>query len=307
MSDWRLKPLPEDQSFDGLFAPNTEYEYLSGAKNHPFDFRTGEFRRVNAWWLAELSMLVYVRDESFIRRVLTDSGLTLEHFHQQDDTSTQYLLAANDSYAVVAFRGTEVSEADDMATDIKIPLVASDKAGRVHKGFKAALDSVWSDLNARLLRLSDKRRIWFTGHSLGAALATLAADRFDTTQGVYTYGSPRTGDKAFRDNYKSNAYRFRNNNDLVTRVPPRGMYAHVGEVRYIDHGGQIHSDFGVWKRLRDRMAGRRSHLINLKSRWQAGSVRGIPVDELVDHAPIYYVVNVWNDYQRASSATGANG
>ncbi|MGI9235130.1 MAG: lipase family protein [Woeseiaceae bacterium] len=306
MSNGQQKPLPQDQSFESLFAPNKRYEYLSDASSHPFDFRSSEFRMVNAWWLAELSMLVYVRDESYVRQVLAGSGLTLEHFHQQDDTSTQYLLAANDSYAVVAFRGTEVAETDDIATDIKIPLVASDKVGRVHKGFKAALDSVWLDLNSRLSSLSDNRFVWFTGHSLGAALATLAADRFDKTQGVYTFGSPRAGDKTFRDSYKPNAYRFRNNNDIVTRVPPRGMYAHVGEVRYIDHTGRIHSDFGVWKRLRDRMAGRRSHLTNLKSRWQAGSVHDIPVDELVDHAPIYYVVNVWNDYQRTHSAARSN-
>jgi len=38
---------------------------------------------------------------------------------------------------------------------------------------------------------------WFHRHSLGAALATLAARRFGHAHGLYTYGSPKVGDAAF--------------------------------------------------------------------------------------------------------------
>ncbi len=299
MSGNQLKPLPTDHSFKGLFDPITQYDYLSQAVDCAFDFRATEFRAVNAWWLAELSMLVYVRDESFVQAVLARSGLTLVHYHQQDDTNTQYFLAANDDFAVLVFRGTEVAERRDIVTDIKVARVAAGKTGKVHKGFKEALDSVWRELEARLSSLSDDLPIWFTGHSLGAALATLAAERFDRTRAVYTFGSPRVGDQAFRDHYPVKAYRFRNNNDIVTRVPPRGFYAHVGEIRYIDHRGRIRAKIGFWKRLRDRFAGRRAHLAKVFSSWKAGSVDQIPFAELVDHAPIFYVVHVWNDYQRS--------
>ena len=296
-----LKSMPRDHSFNKLFGANEQHPYLENAREHPFDFQAVDFRLVNAWWLAEMSMLVYVRDEAFARRVLADAGLTLAHYHQPRDASAKYLVAGNDDYVVVAFRGTDVGDSQDIVTDLKIALVPAGKSGRVHKGFKAALDSVWPELNSQLLGLSHGASVWFAGHSLGGALATLAAERFHGVRGVYTFGSPRVGDKTFRNHYQANAYRFRNNSDLVTRIPLRGIYTHVGAVRYIDHGGRVHSRFGFWKRLRDRFFGRRAHLRKVLSAWKSGSLDQIPFAELVDHAPICYVVRVWNAY-----AHGAN-
>ncbi|MCK7478059.1 MAG: lipase family protein [Candidatus Moduliflexus flocculans] len=69
---------------------------------------------------------------------------------------------------------------------------------KVHRGFKSALEEVWDDLFPYLKALQGRGcRIWMTGHSLGAALATLAADRYGEVQGVYTFGSPRVGNGRF--------------------------------------------------------------------------------------------------------------
>ena len=90
-----------------------------------------------------------------------------------------------------------------------------------------------------------------TGHSLGAALATVAANLLCADQpgglgirGLYTYGSPRVGDNGFGRRITVPVYRFRNNTDLVTHVPLGLVFHHVGRLQFIDSGGSIHSDVG---------------------------------------------------------------
>jgi predicted lipase len=68
------------------------------------------------------------------------------------------------------------------------------------------------------------------GHSLGAALATLAADRLPDVQGLYTFGSPRVGDKGFQAHFRVKAYRLVNGKDIVPTVPGEGPFRHVGEL-----------------------------------------------------------------------------
>ncbi|MCX5893209.1 MAG: lipase family protein, partial [Deltaproteobacteria bacterium] len=91
----------------------------------------------------------------------------------------------------------------------------------MHRGFQAALDEVWERLHDYLEGKENARRtVWFTGHSLGAALATLAASRYGKVRGLYTFGSPRVGDLDFKQAFLVPTYRFVNHDDLVTRVPP---------------------------------------------------------------------------------------
>src|SRR6185436_15370710 len=115
--------------------------------------------------------------------------------------------------------------------------------GLVHAGFRNALERVWTPLVEKLTPLAGSRSVWFSGHSLGAALATLAADRFPATAGVCTLGSPRVGDRAFAAafdaRFGARALRYVNDSDVVTHVPPPLPlpYAHVGELRQITPEG----------------------------------------------------------------------
>src|SRR5262249_54451343 len=105
--------------------------------------------------------------------------------------------------------------------------------------------------------------VWLTGHSLGAALATLAAARWAAghrVQGLYTFGSPRVGNAAFAATVPGPCYRFVNNNDVVTRLPPPGLFAgyrHVGVLKYIRTDGVIVEDPAPEGVARDRLAGGR--------------------------------------------------
>ncbi|WP_025690184.1 lipase family protein [Paenibacillus zanthoxyli] len=130
---------------------------------------------------------------------------------------------------IVAFRGT--SQASDWLSDI----IASQKTFKyvkedclTHRGFTDIYSSARSGIIAALTRLSPDKTLYITGHSLGAALATLCAMDIATNTGysspnLYTYGSPRVGDPAFAkafSKYVRNSYRIANLFDVVTYAPP---------------------------------------------------------------------------------------
>jgi triacylglycerol lipase len=138
--------------------------------------------------------------------------------------------------------------------------------GRVHSGFADAVEQVWPEVRRILGTPSHAKPLWVTGHSLGGAMATLASVRL-TSEGykvraVYTYGSPRVGDRLFRDSYSLCNYRFVNDNDLVPHLPFRWCYKHVGKLRLLDNEGDLTEEQAVWvakKRLLARKAKRIQH------------------------------------------------
>jgi hypothetical protein len=147
---------------------------------------------------------------------------------------------------VVAFRGTEPDKPEDLLSDLKARQVACSFApGRVHEGFLAAYQSVRVPLLAVLSALSAHARVVFTGHSLGAAVATLAtADWRSSRPGspaeLVTFGSPRVGNAVFAASLEGlPMQRFVHCADVVTRVPPE----HVRRDEVADIlEGFIHSD-----------------------------------------------------------------
>jgi pimeloyl-ACP methyl ester carboxylesterase len=126
---------------------------------------------------------------------------------------------------------------------------ASNSAGKVHRGFLAALDSVWDQVLAAVNELGPERPIFVTGHSLGAALAQLAAIRLaangQTVAAVYLYGSPRVGDADFVAAYNKllerQTYLHINHTDIVATIPPGWLgFRHVGQpARRFDAGHQF--------------------------------------------------------------------
>ena len=83
-----------------------------------------------------------------------------------------------------------------------------------------------------------------TGHSLGGALATLAAGALranGTNVDLYTYGSPKVGNGEFAtflsDTSKGASYRVTHRDDPVPRLPPFLLgFRHVSPEYYIDSG-----------------------------------------------------------------------
>ncbi len=221
-----------------------------------------DFSVARAYWLAEFADHAYDTDPAALGQWLGQNGFKLVEYLNVDET--QGFLAQAEGVAVLAFRGTE-KKLQDWVTDAEFKLVdgaASGVPGQVHDGFAQALASVTARLDALSAQLKSRRVLFHvTGHSLGAALATLAALRFarrpDTAcpiHTVHTFGSPRVGDaafvQAFDGEFQGRSYRFVNDEDLVTRVPPRALqYEHVSDIVYIDESGRLQRDIGYWYRF----------------------------------------------------------
>jgi triacylglycerol lipase len=134
------------------------------------------------------------------------------------------------STVVVAFRGTQ--NVFDLFTDInwsQIPYPYAAGAGSVHRGFaELYARKLRPQLLAHLGRLSPRKRLVLAGHSLGGALATLAAPdlarhtRFRPAH-VFTYGSPMVGNAQFAAAYDriiDKSTRVMNVHDFVVFLPP---------------------------------------------------------------------------------------
>ena len=166
---------------------------------------------------------------------------------------------------LIACRGTEPTALNDVLADLKMFPVKHHIAGRVHRGFYAEYDKVIPGIKEALAKHDKKgdKTLWVTGHSLGGAMAVLVAAELKPNGGLHTFGQPRVGTKAFLpalDGIKY--YRYRNNNDAVTAVPPSFLcFKHGGVLRYINTYGNIRP--ATWaQRFKDKCRG---HWMALKS------------------------------------------
>src|SRR6516225_5782880 len=130
----------------------------------------------------------------------------LTSFHNGMTDGWAYIAEGADLVAL-SFRGT--SSTKNLDTDFRVTLIHPDNTDqqlRVHEGFYRA----FVKLNEGKLGIEDKMGaikqatngavpIYITGHSLGGALAQIAAAVLGSDQvgACYTYGSPRVGNSYF--------------------------------------------------------------------------------------------------------------
>ena len=227
---------------------------------------------------AELSRASYF-SRAEAGTITTQIGLPEIRYYDRD--GAQAYLFANDTDAVVACRGTEPHEWNDIQADLDAATDLAETVGRVHRGFKREVDDLWPRLEQALV--TNEKTLWFTGHSLGGAMTAICAGRCKlshiatTPQAVYTYGAPRVGNKRYVNYVRLEYYRWVNNNDIVPRVPPRLFgYRHAGEEIYLDRNGRIRNIHGML-RMRDRFWG----FMRSLRRWQ--------IDQFSDHLMGEYI------------------
>lgn len=182
-----------------------------------------------------------------------------------------YVLRPTLDSVVICFRGTQPFDLFQWFTDASVvehPIVYGPQVEKpiyIHRGFLAALGLDATEGHAppvksmvfqlvdhvsRLMQNDGVTNVYITGHSLGAALAQQfayalrcssaaisnwhpkALDVGRAIQGVYTFGTPRSGNdqfvRTFNEGFKDViTHRVVNNDDVVGRVPFNGVHVHL--------------------------------------------------------------------------------
>ena len=211
--------------------------------------------------MAKLASNAYL-DGKEAKPKMKELGFTGHKFFEND--GAQCHAVWNKEMYVLCFRGTEPDEISDVLADLNAIPRGAMTHGWVHSGFRGELDKLWEDVVEHLNKHQGKK-LYITGHSLGAAMATLATSRieeFRKIEQLTTFGSPRVGTRKFVKNIQTPHMRFVNNNDIVTKVPLWIMgYKHHGVLQYINFYGNIRK-LTTWQAIKDKWRGYKSGLLD---------------------------------------------
>jgi hypothetical protein len=158
-----------------------------------------------------------------------------------DARSTQGFQASTVSLVLVSFCGTG-STADGLSNLRRQPQAVA-RLGRVHAGFWGQFSALREQLE-ELLQAHLNLPILVTGHSLGGAIALLAAATWAVERPlrvVYTFGQPAVAQPAAATTIgpllAGRHHRLVNDADIVARVPPG--YRHSGHLLPFDDQGRV--------------------------------------------------------------------
>ena len=277
-----------DTSWNALLRPWISNRYFDVPCLPPFETGESDCCLINAWWLCELSRLIYRQgpDEMgpnalFPTRSEILNGVGLQEI-ETFSSGTNYCSLIETrprtfrSFIVLVFRGT--SGFEGWLSNLKAIKTCWPGGGAVHSGFKADFLGLWQKIESSLSKI--ELPLYFTGHSLGGAFAILAASIFPA-KAVYTFGAPKTGDAVFAESLKNaRIYRFENERDIVTTVPPSA----------------IPFDFrhcGIPIRLKD----------DIQTGFEYSGLRslGDPPEFLFHHAPVNYTIRLENRLVKVST------
>lgn len=230
--------------------------------------------------------------------------------------------SADGSVVILAYRGTEPFNVANWMTDADlhngpVTIEVGGQDYSVHPGFYRNVRSVRSPLIAALHRAREGRSILdgskvdtamsalhLTGHSLGAAMATIQglllledpayAELGAVMRSCYGYGQPMVGPKSLANTMEATGQelrflRFIYNNDVVPGLPPRGTgdYAHFGP-QY-----EVASDGGYRRVERDERQNPLLSIVLAPVQFlfnRLPVLRRIPIPfSLDDHLPLNYV------------------
>ncbi len=226
-----------------IFNPGKAVSFFrAGISPRPFEPENPEFSRANAWWLSELSRLIYLKGDNELgmeyqtqarNRFLNKIGLEERWFYNGRHVQCAIIGALQEQekkFSALVFRGTQ-GTLSNWFFNLSTALAPWPSGGNVHRGFKLILMEAWEEIQQQLNFISEP--IYYTGHSLGGALAVLAAS-LKKPEAVYTFGSPRMADFGFVNSTKHiNIYRVVTPKDIVSSVPPFPGVMHVGKSHYL--------------------------------------------------------------------------
>jgi hypothetical protein len=295
-----------------------EIDVVSALRRQPTYDRSAAYllAAASAWAYADPEALTMVLAKCGMR----DPTVTLTQIRNPAmlvDVDAYVISGAN--VGILCFRGTEFGTCHviDVLTDVDAVLTRSFmNDGHVHRGFHQSVLFVWDFIRRAIdQNFRDEQgqltidSFYIAGHSLGGALAVLAADRIfksgryadleQALMGVYTYGQPAVGDKEFKlsctkAGLAERVFRHVYARDWVPTLPPvsTGMYHHFGNLYVSTPRGWLPSSEKPGRALTllgsgviaaGAFLGRRFR----PSRWLMDRL-GVTFS-LEDHLPVYYV------------------
>ena len=234
-----------DASWEALMRPGDGNSFFRpsprmAAHIHPFRSDAAGFLPANAWWLSEMSRLIYRRGPEELGEMAPDrsrndflstAGMRERHFFHKPSVQCGIFSTppgAKNGFAALVFRGTNGLET--WLSNLNTLQVRWPMGGMVHGGFKKEFFRIWAEVAEAMANID--LPFFYTGHSLGGALAVLAAS-MRPPRAVYTFGAPRVGDPVFAAGLAGvPVYRVANLRDIVPAVPPSRIpfdFRHAGE------------------------------------------------------------------------------
>ena len=238
--------------------------------------------RNEALYNAKLAVLAYSNKDQIN---WDEYELSLVKWIENKKSDTQGFIAIKNKSIYVVWRGSESKKdfQNDASID-KVPFIEDGE--KVHIGFKYCWESVLGDtydaIDTALENLQGEATdIIVCGHSLGGAVATLYAYSIKKHYPHYnvrstTMGSPRVGNKVFKENYDKSeidTLRIVHNNDLVTHTPYIGFYHVNYQVRLDNNGNKLKRDTSLsalWLYLRSLFSGK-----NIKDHMSDGYIKAL--------------------------------
>ena len=90
---------------------------------------------------AKLSSIAYNDDVEQVKKSVRKLGFKTVEFYNREGAQAYRFMNKED--LVIACRGTQPTEFNDISADLKAVPVVAETVSRVHQGFKAEVDELW--------------------------------------------------------------------------------------------------------------------------------------------------------------------
>lgn len=225
MTDWEIHKASLFTRIQNVVSENVTQSKLS--------IQLVENKHITALYLSQLAYFSF----DMIREKMDEFGA--QKLSLYNHNGTQGFFAELDDMAVVAFRGTQLDQSDDLKSCFTFWKQDFGDI-RVHKGFAQSIEKLVPNILVDLSNVPDHKRVVFVGHSLGGALSTLLCAKYKPDE-LCTFGAPRVAGPElaeYLDNIEYN--RIVTKWDLVRWLPPNLPYVlpytHSGTRRVLDVG-----------------------------------------------------------------------
>lgn len=222
------------------------------------------------WIFANMAHAAYC-DREYLEKLFDNFGAGIKFYESKPDEhgiirGREAFLAIWDDKAILSFRGTEADDKLKIKLDkrgiiskwlqkifpsmFKIPFIPTDIVddldfipftyreeggkSKVHRGFFNATKELWPEISKDLEPLKHSgTRLYVTGHSLGAAMAVIAGIR-GSFEKIVTFGEPSVGNDLDNTIEPGCSHiRYVNGRDPVTKIVPKFLFKHHGELKEI--------------------------------------------------------------------------